>query len=922
MLCGRCGQENPEGFAFCGSCGAALDGDEAGQQQRKTVTVVFCDLAGSTALGDSTDPEVLEVRLRRYFERMQTIVERHGGTVEKFIGDAVVAIFGVPVAHEDDALRALRAAAEMRDAMPELELRARIGVNTGEILTSKVGTLVTGDAVNVAARLEQAADAGEVLVGAATRALVGAAAETEELAPLALKGKPEPVPAFRLLAVGEAPDRPHDRPFVGRTRELELLGGAWERASAERTCELVTVLGEAGVGKSRLVAEALERMNARVVRARCLPYGEEITYWPVVEVIKQLGALPSDPAAAAAIRSLLGESEQATSVEEIAWAFRKLLGEQAPLVVLVDDIQWGADTFLDLVEHVALLSAAVPLLLVCVARPELLDRRPAWSVAVRLQPLDDDEIGALIGDRVAPELRARIERAAGGNPLFVTEMLAMAGDDENEVEVPPTLSALLTARLDQLDPSERRIVERGAVEGEIFHRGAVQALSPDEPHVTPRLAALVRRELIRPHPAQLPGDDGFRFRHLLIRDAAYDALPKAVRAELHERFGAWIEEKGALVELDEVVGYHFEQAAGYRAELGRPDPALALRAGDRLAAAGQRALDRGDERAAARLLERALTLTRPLRLDVHAELDLAQTHWDDPERAAPIAEDAAVRAGEAGDGTGAALARAMGAFHRLFIAQCSPDELEVLLLEARRRLEEAEDHVGLAYVWSALGYGVANCARPGRRLGGGVRAGAPPQPARRSPGPRPCDRSRGRPVPWIAPGGRGARDGGAPARRDGAPAAPAHPRLAARDARPRRGGPAGRRRGLREAPRAEQHALARLAPRRDLGPRRRPRGREQPAAHRLRVAGGDGAVRTSRPTCRSSAAHSAGSVASRRRRRSRSARGRSTRRSARVVTQCQTIISAPGAGTRPRAPRRARRGRAPGAGGGGRERAK
>jgi predicted ATPase len=412
-------------------------------------------------------------------------------------------------------------------------------------------------------------------------------------------------------------------------------------------------------------------MNARVVRARCLPYGEEITYWPVVEVIKQLDALPTDPAAAAAIRSLLGESEQATSVEEIAWAFRKLLGEQAPLVVLVDDIQWGADTFLDLVEHVALLSAAVPLLLVCVARPELLDRRPAWSVAVRLQPLDDDEIGALIGDRVAPELRARIERAAGGNPLFVTEMLAMAGDDENEVEVPPTLSALLTARLDQLDPSERRIVERGAVEGEIFHRGAVQALSPDEPHVTPRLAALVRRELIRPHPSQLPGDDGFRFRHLLIRDAAYDALPKAVRVELHERFGAWIEEKGALVELDEVVGYHFEQAAGYRAELGRPDPSLALRAGDRLAAAGQRALDRGDERAAAKgqLVEAIAELRQAIELNS----DLAQAHWDDPERAAPIAEDAAVRAGQAGDETGAALARAMGAFHRLFIAQCTPE---------------------------------------------------------------------------------------------------------------------------------------------------------------------------------------------------------------------------------------------------------
>src|SRR5436309_8017011 len=288
VLCGRCGQESPEGFAFCGSCGAALDGDEAGRELRKTVTAVFCDLAGSTALGESIDPEVLRGLLARYFDRMRTIIERHGGTVEKFIGDAVVAIFGVPVAHEDDALRALRAAEEMRDAMPELELRARIGVDTGEILTGKVGTLVTGDAVNVAARLEQAADAGEVLVGAATRALVGAAAEAEELAPLALKGKPEPVPAFRLLAVGEAPDRLHDRPFVGRTRELELLGGAWERASAERTCELVTVLGEAGVGKSRLVAEALERMDARVVRARCLAYGDECTYWAGVWVISRV----------------------------------------------------------------------------------------------------------------------------------------------------------------------------------------------------------------------------------------------------------------------------------------------------------------------------------------------------------------------------------------------------------------------------------------------------------------------------------------------------------------------------------------------------------------------------------------------------------------------------------------------------------
>ena len=295
-----------------------------------------------------------------------------------------MAVFGVPVAHEDDALRALRAAAEMRDAMPELQLQARIGVNTGEILTSKLGTLVTGDAVNVAARLEQAADAGEVLVGAATRALVGAAAEAEEVEPLALKGKPEPVPAFRLLAVGEAPDRPHDRPFVGRTRELELLGGAWERASAEQACELVTVLGEAGVGKSRLVAEALAGIDARVVRARCLPYGEEITYWPVVEVIKQLDALPSRPGRGRRGHPLAARRERtATSAEEIAWAFRKLLGEQAPLVVLFDDIQWGDDTFLDLVESTRRSSRRPLRILLALRRPPGAARPPPGLVRRR-----------------------------------------------------------------------------------------------------------------------------------------------------------------------------------------------------------------------------------------------------------------------------------------------------------------------------------------------------------------------------------------------------------------------------------------------------------------------------------------------------------------------------------------------------------
>jgi class 3 adenylate cyclase len=702
--CPSCGKELPGEFPFCPHCGAPLT-DES-REQRKTVTVLFCDLTGSTALGESTDPEALRALLARYFERMKAIVESHGGTVEKFIGDAVMAVFGVPLAHEDDALRACRAAVEMRDALPDLGIRGRIGVNTGEVVTGTSERLATGDAVNVAARFEQAAEPGEVLIGESTYGLVHGAVTCEPVEPLPLKGKSEPVPAYRLVSLLDAPERSHLSRFVGRERELAEVIEVWDRAEALARCELVTVVGEAGVGKSRLAAELLAAVEARVVRGRCLPYGEGITYWPVVEVMKQLGALPSDPAAAVALRSLFGESEQRTSSDEIAWAFRKLLEEQAPIVVCFDDLQWGEETFLDLVEGTALMSTGAPLLLLCMARPELLERRPGWPAALRLEPLAAQETDELIGDGVSEELRGRIAQAAGGNPLFVTEMLALATD--GQVEVPPTLRALLAARLDQLEERERRVLERGSVEGELFHRGAVQALAPEEPEVLPRLAALVRHELIRPERPQFAGEDGFRFRHLLIRDAAYDALPKAVRAGLHCRFAAWLEERGTLVELDELVGYHLEQAARYQAELGEPDRALALQAGDRLVLAGRRALDRGDERAGAGLLERALRLTRPLRSDVHSELDLAQALWHDPERAARVVEQAGVRAGEAGDATGEALARAMATFHRSMLSPGSTDELESLLIDARMRLEEVDDHAGLVHVWSALGYGVAN----------------------------------------------------------------------------------------------------------------------------------------------------------------------------------------------------------------------
>jgi predicted ATPase/class 3 adenylate cyclase len=576
------------------------------------VTVLFCDVVGSTALGESIDPEALRATLARYFGRMKAIVERHGGTVEKFIGDAVMAVFGIPVVHEDDALRACRAAIEMREAFPELGVEGRLGVTTGEVVTGTEERLATGDAVNVAARLQQAAQPGEALVGEETLALVRAAVDVEAVEPLALKGKAEPVPALRLVAVRDAAERRPKVGFVGRERELAAIHQAWEGALADRRCELVTIVGEAGVGKSRLVAEALASVRARLVQGRCLPYGEGITYWPVVEVIRQLGTSPLDGAAAAAIGSVLGETEVATSAEEIAWAFRKLLQEQAPLIAVFDDIQWGEETFLDLLEHVALLSSGAPILLLGVARPELTERRAGWPVTLRLEPLGAEEVEELIPGRISGELRVKIARAGGGNPLFVEEMVAMAGEAGGDVAVPPTLQALLAARLDQLDRPERRMLERGAVEGEIFHRGGVQALAPEETQVTPRLAALVRKGLIRPEKPQLVGEDGFRFRHLLIRDAAYAGLPKATRADLHQRFAAWLESRGTdLVELDELLGYHLEQAYQYEVALRsiQADARhLASRASQRLESAGRRALARSDLAAAINLLQRSADL--------------------------------------------------------------------------------------------------------------------------------------------------------------------------------------------------------------------------------------------------------------------------------------------------------------------------
>jgi class 3 adenylate cyclase/tetratricopeptide (TPR) repeat protein len=712
-VCPACGHENSDSARFCEDCATALSLLPASHEQRKMVTVVFCDVTGSTALGEATDPEALRALLARYFARMKGIIESHGGTVEKFIGDAVMAVFGVPQVHEDDALRALRAAYEMREALPDLGVQARIGVNTGEVVTGTAERLATGDAVNVAARLEQAAPPGEILIGAATLALVREAVDADAVEPLVLKGKAEPVAAFRVVSITDAATRRHDVAMVGRQNELAGLRSTHDEAVRAGVSRLFTVVGPAGVGKSRLANEFLATIDTPVVRGRCLSYGEGITYWPVVEVLRQLDVLPSDPAAAAALRFLLRETNVRASAEEIAWGFRKLLEEKArtrPVVCLFDDIQWAEQPLLDLIEHVALLSRGGPILLLCLARPELSESHPDWPVALRLEPLPADDADALIPDTFPDDLRRRITHAAGGNPLFITEMVALAAETDGEVVVPPTLRVLLAARLDQLGVSERAVLDRGAVEGEVFHRGAIQALT-EGGMVTPPLLSLVRKGLIRPDTALIPEDDAFRFRHLLIRDAAYDALPKSARAELHERFAGWLETHGvSLVEFDEIVGYHLEQAALYKAELGNPDERLSLRAGERLIRAGRRVLSPGNEVPARRLLARALLLTRPFRLDVGLEFDLAMTyHNDEPLKAAALCDDAAERAQAAGDDAREALARVGAELHRLYaVPEPDVDRFDALTRDAIHCLEGIGDHSGLSQVWLAVGYGVAN----------------------------------------------------------------------------------------------------------------------------------------------------------------------------------------------------------------------
>lgn len=703
-VCSQCGEENPDGFRLCGYCGTPFAVFDAPQEVRKTVTVVFSDLVGSTSLAESMDSESLREVLARYFNAMQTILESHGGAVEKFIGDAIVAVFGLPKLREDDALRAVRAAMAMRSAMAELNadlergwgvvLAVRTGVNTGEVVAGDITAgqrLVTGDTVNVAARLEQAARAGEILLGNLTYRLVRDAVEVEPVDPLALKGKAEPVPAYRLLALqdGRAPRRAPAGPLVGRERELRLLLDTFQQTREESRCRLATVLGAAGMGKSRLVDELVHRVGdqASVVRGRCLSHGRGITFWPIVEIAREAaGILDEDPpqAARAKISALVGDeavverlasvvglSTVEFSVEEAFWGVRKFLEALSaghPLVVVVDDVHWAETTLLDLMEHV-LASAETPILLVCSARPEFFEIRPDWdglarSIALLLGPVSADDAALiaknLLGESALDdELAARIVAAAHGNPLFVEQMLSMMIDDglltrENgrwvsatdlaEVDVPPTIQALLSARLDLLGPDERAVMEAASVAGLVFPEDALRELVSAQvaDRVGPVLTSLARKHLVH-RESQTPGsEERFRFDHVLIRDATYKGILKRSRATLHERFVAWADrvnrDRDRAVEFEEILGYHLEQAYGNLKELGPLDDhgrALGARAAERLSSAGRRAFNRGDMPAAANLLRRAADVLpegAPARMELlpdlgEALMDIGEFAW-------------------------------------------------------------------------------------------------------------------------------------------------------------------------------------------------------------------------------------------------------------------------------------------------------
>jgi class 3 adenylate cyclase/tetratricopeptide (TPR) repeat protein len=761
-----------------GHTGGALAATEAASRDtRRTVTIVFALAKPHTMTGAEAGPDVMRDVMSEYFDAMRSALEHHGGTVEKFIGDAVMAVFGLPIRHEDDALRAVRAASDMQAAIGPLndrfrgvngvELVAHIGVNTGEVIASgdasSAQRLVTGDAVNTAARLEQAAGPGEIVLGDLTYRLSRDEVEIEVIPPLTLKGKAEPVPAYRLVSVGRrrtAQGAPAT-PFVGREAEIGRLSGLLFESIDSRRARLISVVGDAGVGKSRLIREFADSAahQARVIRGRCLPYGNGITFWPLAEAVREVAAIASDdppPVAIGKIRAIVADggagpdesaivdrvaaainlSEDQFPVGELLWGARRLLETMArrqPLAFIIDDIHSAEATFLDLLDHVVEVAEDAPILLLCSSRHELAERHPEWSEAhagdtITLEPLTDTEAGQVVGELLGTldeSVRGRIASAAEGNPLYVEQIVSMlvetraierdgdrwvarAGADQ--LAIPPTVQALVAARLDALGDDERSVIEPASVIGLSFPQDALDELvdDPIRPLLGAELFSLTSKQLIR---QAVAADVVYRFGHLVIRDTAYGGLLKRVRAALHERFVVWAErvnkERGRETEFEEILGYHLEQAFRYRTELGVIDATawdVGERAAVKLASAGRRALGRGDLPAAVSLLRRAVAvLPRESHTRIELMVDLADGHLQQGEfeaAAAVLAEGAEIAA-ELGEARLAARVTLLRTSLDIF----GPDEggSAVEALEVANRaletLQRAGDDAGLARAW-------------------------------------------------------------------------------------------------------------------------------------------------------------------------------------------------------------------------------
>ena len=734
----------------CAARLAPARGDE-----RKPVTILFTDVAGSTALAERLEPEAMRRVMLGYFDAVARVIARHGGTIEKFIGDAVMAVFGVPVALEDHALRAVRAAAELERELAALndDLRAdwgiqitvRTGVNSGEVVAGDAAAgqaLVTGDAVNVAARLQQAAAAGETLLGDSTRRLTAAEFDAEPVEPLAVRGKAAPLVAWRLAGAGPQGRAEAAAPLQGREGELRALRDAFERVAFERTPQRVVVLGPAGIGKSRLALE-LEgalRDRASVLTGRCLPYGEGITFWALGEVFRQLAdgadphaalvaALPQGPRAAlVADRALqaVGLEEPTSAREDLNRAVVEVfeaLARRRPLVLVLEDVHWAEPPLLDLVDHLLARARDAPILVLCLAREDLVERRPEWhagtprSSTLELAPLSVADTRALVrallprtaGGESDEELAARAE----GNPLFA-EQLAALRREGGDPALPPTIQALLAARLDRLDPAERAVVGAAAVVGREFWGDAVETLLPaqDAQSVPRLLADLERRRLVMPLPTTLESETGYAFTHALVRDAAYEGLTKQDRAELHERVADWFEERHPerMIELEPIVGYHLEQAYRQRTDLGPAGPrayALAQRAARRLAAAGARAARAREDSAAAGLLERAADLlpaTAAERVALLPMIAEALEGTAEHARASELYEQAIEAGTGARDRRVVAYSRVRRAGVRFLIEpEADAEEIAAEAQAAVPALERERDDRGLAEAWRLVG---------------------------------------------------------------------------------------------------------------------------------------------------------------------------------------------------------------------------